>query len=189
MGLYEYKGFFYVPLQCSQVERPQRRRRASFVNCPISQSALDLRHFLCPPRRLLLYLEMDRPVEEWRKKHVRLRALYFSYHSALKWNYNGGGRFPSNGERSTRGEGGRLAGREGGGRIYYTFISVCNDAERILPLLLTRIIIANEWNSAAHIKRHAEEPYHNARSHVGPLFWCLLRSKGFSKPDTCWLLL
>lgn len=65
------------------------------------------------------------------KKHVRLRALYFSYHSALKWNYNGGGRSPSNGERSTRGEGGRLAGREGGGRIYYTFISVCNDAERM----------------------------------------------------------
>lgn len=84
-------------------------------------------------QRLLLYLEMDRPEEEWKKNLVRLRALYFSYHSALKWNYNGGGRFPSNGERSTRGEGGRLAGREGGRRIYYTFISVCNDAERMSP--------------------------------------------------------
>lgn len=67
------------------------------------------------------------------EKHVRLRGLYFSYHSVLKWNYSGGGHFSSNGKRSTRGEGGRLAGREGGERIYYTFISVCNDAERMSP--------------------------------------------------------
>lgn len=79
-------------------------------------------------------------------------------------------------------QGGKVAGG------YITLSSVCvMMLKGCLPLLLTRIIIANEWNSAAHIKRR--EPYHNARSHVGPLFWCLLHTKGFSKPDTCWLLL
>lgn len=55
------------------------------------------------------------------KHHVRPRALDFSHHSALKRNCSGGGRFPSDSERSTRGEGGRLAGREGGGRIILDF--------------------------------------------------------------------
>lgn len=81
-------------------------------------------------------------------------------------------------------QGGEVAGG------YIALSSVCvMMLKGCLPLLLTRIIIANEWNSAAHIKRHAEQPYHNARSRVGPLFWCLLHLKGFSKPDTCWLLL
>lgn len=121
------------------------------------------------------------------KKHVRLRALYFSYHSALKWNYNGGGRFPSNGERSTRGEGGRLAGREGGGRIYYTFISVRNDAERMSPSAVDQDH-NSEWMKQ---RRSYQETRCRAISQCKEprMFWCLLRLKGFSKPDTCWLLL
>lgn len=77
-----------------------------------------------------LYLEMNRAEEDGK---TCLKGLYFSYHSALKWNYSGGGHFPSIGGRSTRDEGGRLLGREGGERIYSTFISVCNDAERMAP--------------------------------------------------------
>lgn len=58
-------------------------------------------------------------------------------------------------------QGGKVAGG------YITLSSVCvMMLKGCLPLLLTRIIIANEWNSAAHIKRHVVEPYHNARSHV-----------------------
>lgn len=93
------------------------------------------------------------------EKHIRLRGLYFSYHSVLKWNYGGGGYFSSNDQSLTRGEGGRLAGREGGERIYYTFISVCvMMLKGCLPVLLTRIIIMDELNSAAHIKEtHHEE--------------------------------
>lgn len=96
------------------------------------------------------------------EKHVRLRGLYFSYHSALKWNYGGGGHFSSNGERSTRG--GRLAGREGGERIYIAPSSVwVMMLKGCLPVLLTRIIIMDELNSTAHIKkRHTMDDFWHA---------------------------
>lgn len=123
-------------------------------------------------------------------KHVRLTGLYFSYQSALQWNCSGGGHFSSNGERSTRVEGGRLAGREGGERIYYTFINVCNDAERMSPSAV------DQDHNNGWIKQYCTyqrdtpwmtfdmQPYHNATSHTKSLFWCLVHLKWFSEPDT-----
>lgn len=133
----------------------------------ISQSALDLRHFLCL-RSNVCYCTW-----KWtdRRKNGKKTLSDWELSIFPTTQHSSGtitevGVFPPTardrpGVKVADWQGGKVAGG------YITLSSVCvMMLKGCLPLLLTRIIIANEWNSAAHIKRHAVEPYHNARSHV-----------------------